>query len=383
MLVRKEQKMSPVATPQLTTRDLYTALDTYVRFGEDLFSSSMAVASGGFRRASHLVSQRLLGPWNTEELAAELFAEYRDTVTAMASVGPVAAANAARRLAKPSRATLNDFSVSIDGAAPIPHGHTYWIGGKPLLMPVRITDASEAWALWFVPAEAAQEKLGQRGDLLRVVDFGGGRTSLTLFAVEYRHTDLGRYLEMALGLCVVPRNDSAAPPGLTSITMAVNHDYTREAARAVWGIEKHLAPHMVVAYEEEDVRFRLAAGQRSCLSVLYPRLRSSRSIMVPMPLYSTVKDDEGRAVPLRATIQRKGEGEGMQVSGSVRLLLGDETAGGCCLGSEISGSNCFCRILRDLGVTERLPAANGWTEQMVGSLSAPDITPFNHSETSA
>jgi hypothetical protein len=374
--------MSPVATPQLTTRDLYRALDTYVRFGEDLFSSSAAVASGGFRRASHLVIQRLLGPWSMEELATALFTEYRDTVTAMASVGPVAAAHAASRLAKPPRETLSEFNIPIDGAAPISHGHTYSIDGKPLLMPARITDASEAWALWFVPVAAAQKTLGQRGDLLRVVDLGGGRTSLTLFGVDYRNTDLGRYLEISLGLCVVPRNDSAAPPGVTSIFMAVNHEYTQKAARAVWGIEKHLAPHMAVTYEEERVRFRLAAGQRSCLTVLYPRLQSSRSIMVPMPLYSTVEDDEGQTVPLHATIQRSGEGEGMQFSGSVLLRLGDETATGCCLGPEVAGSDCICRTLRDLGVAQRLPAANGWTEHMVGSLSAPDITPFNRSETS-
>jgi hypothetical protein len=374
--------MSPVATPQLTTRDLYRALDTYVRFGEDLFSNSVAVASGGFRRATQLVSHRLLGPWNMEELAAELFTAYRDTVTAMAGVAPIAAATAASRLAKPPTETLSELNISVDDA-PVSHGHTYWIGGKPLLMPARITDASEAWALWFVPVADAQEKLGQRGDLLSVVDFGGGRTPLTLFAVEYRNTDLGRYLEMALGLCVVPRNDNAAPPGLASITMAVNQDYTREAARAVWGIEKHLARHMAVAYEEECVRFQLAAGQRSCLSVLYPRLQSSRSTAVPMPLYSTVEDDEGRTVPLRATIQRSGEGEGMQISGSVRLRLGDETASGCCLGPEITGSNCICRTLRDLGVVGRLPAANGWTENMVGSLSGPDIMPFNRLETSA
>ena len=287
---RPGKHMPPVRTTRLTTGDVYRALDTYAHFGEELFGSSVAIASGGYRRAAHLVIRSLLGPWSTEELATELLGEYRDYVTAMATVAPVAAANAASRLARPSRETLSEFNVSIGGAAPVSHGRTYQIDGKPLLMPSRITDASEAWALWFVPAAAAQDTLGARGDLLRVVDLGGGRTSLTLFGIDHRNTDLGRYLEISVGLCVVPRNDPTAPPGVTSIAVAVNHEYTRDAAGEVWGIKKQLARHMAVSYGEERVGFRLATGERSLLSILYPRVRLSRSAMVPIPLYI----DQGR-----------------------------------------------------------------------------------------
>jgi len=164
--------------------------------------------------------------------------------------------------------------------------------------------------------------------------------------------------------------------------VVVTQEYTRRAALAVWGIEKQLAREMTIAYEEERVRFRLAAGEPPGLAVSFPRLRSSRSVTVPMPLYNTVEDHEGRTVPLRATILHSGEGEGMQFSGSVQLRLRDDTASGCCLGPNIVANDCICRTLRDLGVAERLPAANGWTEHMVGSFSAPDILPFTHSETS-
>lgn len=371
--------MSGVVTPQLTTRDLYGLLDTSIRFQEDLATDSVAITAGTCRRSAEIVAQSLLGPWGVDHLIGGLASEARDWAMSMATVAPMAAERAAENLVRPPRESLSEFNVPISGTAPVARGRVYDIDGKPLLMPARIADASEAWAMWFVPVAAAQARLGKRGEHLRVVDLGGGRTSLTLFAVEHRHSDLGSYLEMSLGLCVVPRNDVSAVPGVTSITVAVNAEFTRRATRIVWGIDKLMAPHMAATFAEEAVTFRLNTQRPSGLSATFPRLRMSRSTTISIPLYTVKEDSEGMPKPLQATILRRGDGEGTQISGNVGVTLG-ERDGGCCLGPDVTGPDCLCRTMRELGVAGRLPAANGWTDHMSGSFSAPHRPPFNHSE---
>ncbi|HEX5325876.1 MAG TPA: hypothetical protein VFW75_04340, partial [Acetobacteraceae bacterium] len=154
----------------------------------------------------------------------------------------------------------------------------------------------------------------------------------------------------------------------------------------IWGFHKDCFEALQVHYSEDTACFHTSRGEATDFSLTMPRFGTGRSFDVPLVIYSVRQPDPGDAIagPVRAVLDRSGSGEGMQVGGNVALRLGrkpgDDGHGGSCFCSK-PGIPCLCDELRRLGIDQRLPAANGWTERMTGRLEPPGplgLQPFGN-----
>jgi Acetoacetate decarboxylase (ADC) len=252
------------------------------------------------------------------------------------------------------------------GSAP-PLRKTRVIDGAPVVLPVRIIDASQAFAFYFVSAARAQKHLEERTQPFRVVDVGRGRTPVAIFGVDYRETDLGVYKEIGVGLFVRPRDHPSEMPGTLFASLTVNDKFNLIRASELWGYSKTLAPAMQLRYSSTSAHFAVDGDDSHALSITFPRFGSGRSTEIPCYTWGVGKDDAGVAAPFKTLISRSAIGEGMQFSGNVELQLGDGTQTRCvCKLGPFGKQACVCLMLRDLGLPKP-PAANTWSEHMWAS----------------
>jgi hypothetical protein len=238
------------------------------------------------------------------------------------------------------------------------------IDGVPTVLPVRIIDASQAFAFYFVSAHRAQQHLDAQGQPFRVLDIGGGRTPVAIFGVDYRETDLGAYKEIGVGLFVRPGEHPSETPGTLFVSLTVNDEFNLIRAPVLWGYNKTLARAMRLTYLREAAHFAVDGGDPQALSITFPRFGSGRSTEIPCYTWGLGRDDAGLTAPLKTLISRSATGEGIQVSGKVELRLGDGTQTRCvCRLGPVREQACVCLMLRDLGLP-RCPAANSWSEHM-------------------
>ena len=224
--------------------------------------------------------------------------------------------------------------------------------------------------MYVVPSGIAAEMLGESKDMLMPFELGGGRALVVVMGIDYRACDLGRYQEIALALIVTTKNDPAGIPGAIFVGIGVNGEFSRDAGKAVWGLEKVLREDLSVTYRADSVGFGLSSGHPETFWVSFPRFGTRRLHDIPMLIHSRRGHDDGHlAEPLQSLMSLSGHGSGTQVGGSVLIRLGSVDRGTCiCRGSI---EDCLCNRLRRLDVTGRLPIANGWTEHLSGIFEAP------------
>ena len=294
---------------------------------------------------------------------------YLNWLGELAAIAPSAAEKAAMEFAQGSQRDPESRSGGGD-TAPATVGDYFEVAGKPFAMPARVLDASQGWAMYFVPTEAANRALGTAGDILSAFDAGGGRTPLTIIGVDYRNSDFGVYPEFVVALTVTAKGDPAAQLFAHYLAIVVTQEFTAEAAKIVWGLEKIVAPGLTTGYAADHVRFGLSDGSFKALSIRFPRFGNGHSS--DMPTFSV--SQRGEAAERRtywAMTTKSGSGEGTQIGGSVLLELG-VPADGLCLCSD-GKSACLCETLRSFDIAESLPAANGWTERQTATFGAPRL----------
>ena len=116
--------------------------------------------------------------------------------------------------------------MQIEGAQPEEHGTLIQVGDNgdtPFIVPARVVDASQGWAAWFVSRDKVVALMNAGVKSHRVdeailedfepIDCGEGRSMVVLLGIDYRVSDFGRYHEIALAICVTPK-EAAAQPGV-------------------------------------------------------------------------------------------------------------------------------------------------------------------------
>jgi hypothetical protein len=347
----------------------------YLRFGEELWGRSWTIASGSLRRAAEQVERSSLGLQDSERLVRSLWDEYANFMLEMVTALPLAAETASSRVGsvRPmphERGLEGDWPLSASGATQEVPVQGSDGPSRPLALPVRFIDASQGWASYVVPSGTATEMLRESTDLFMPFDVGGGRALVVVMGIDYRACDLGRYQEIALALIVTTKDDPAGIPGAMFVGIGVNGEFSRDAGKAVWGLEKVFSEDLSVTYRAESVAFGLRSGHPETLSISFPRFGSRRFHDIPMLIHSRRSLGYGqRDEPLQSLMSLSGNGGGVQVGGSVSIHLGSIDRRACiCRGSL---EDCLCYRLRRLDVTDRLPAANGWTEHLSGIFEAP------------
>ena len=110
--------------------------------------------------------------------------------------------------------------------------------------------------------------------------------------MDYRNSDFGRYPELVLALTVTAKGDPAGQLFTHYLAIVVTQEFTKEAARVVWGLEKMVNPKLAVRYAADDARFGLSGGKGKALSIRFPRFGSGRSS--DLPTFSVSQRGEGR-----------------------------------------------------------------------------------------
>ena len=355
-----------------------------LRFGAEAYGQWWTITGRSLRREVKRLVQGAKASAPPSALLQGLANGYVNWLGELAAMAPLVAEKAAMEFAQAAHDDPQP-SVGNEGARPVTEGDYFEVAGKPFAMPARVLDASQGWSMFFVSTKAANHSLGAASDYFSAFDVGGGRTPLMIMGVDYRNGDFGVYPEFVVALTVTAKGDPAGQPFVYYLAIVVTQEFTKEAARTVWGLEKIVAPKLTASYAADSVRFGLPNGSGKALSIRFPRFGDGHSFDVPtfsVSLRSSPMAGEGarhrnkRLVdPERRTYwamtTKSGSGEGTQIGGSVLLELGTPS-GGLCLCSH-GKSACLCDTLRTFDIAERLPAANGWTERQTAVFGPPRL----------
>ncbi len=333
----------------------------YTAFGAGLWRSVWDINRHYAGRATRYAMQAAFDQSpRVEALSRDLAFGTASYAGEIASVLPVGLDALSRRLDVNARERREPPPPSFDSQPPSPRTHA--VEGVPVVFPVRIVDASQGFAIYFVDAARLQRHLDERGDPFMAVDLGSGRTPLSIMGVDYRQTDLGVYFEIGVCALVRPRGLPTENPGSLFLSLTVSDPFNVCRARELWGYSKTLAPDLAFTYDRHMVHVAIDRRDSTALSISLPRFGTARSRSIPRYTWG-VRD----GTPCKMVITRSGSGEGMQIGGNVALTLGDGTQERCVcrLGrAEWTRQACVCLLLRDLGLPRQVAAANTWSESM-------------------
>ena len=342
-----------------------------LRFGAEAYGQWWTITCRSLRRETERLVKGAKASAPSSTLLQGLASGYVNWLGELAAMMPSVAEKAAMEFAQAAHGDPEPC-VGNEGAGPATEGDYFEVAGKPFAMPARVLDASQGWAMFFVSTNAANSALGTARDYLSAFDAGDGRTPLTIMGVDYRNSDFGVYPEIAIALTVTAKGDPAGQFFVYYLAIVVTQDFTREAARVLWGLEKIVAPKLMASYAADAVRFGLPERGGKALSIRFPRFGDAHSSDIPtFSISQRCSPKAPKPQTYWAMMTKSGSGEGTQIGGSVLLELGTP-ADGLCLCSD-GKSACLCDTLRTFDIAERLPAANGWTERQTAEFGPPRL----------
>jgi hypothetical protein len=343
-----------------------------LRFGAEAYGQWWTIASRSWGYEVDRLVRGAMASVPPEALLRSMVSGYVNCLGELAAIAPSVAEKAAMELTRRSDASPELYISDVD-AGPELDGEIFEVDGKPFAMPARVLDASQGWAMFFVDTKAANRSLGAARDILSAFDAGGGRTPLMIVGVDYRNSDFGVYPEFVVALTVTVKDDPAKQLFTYYLAIVVTQEFTKEAARIVWGLEKIVSPKLAVGYAADNVLFGVPNAKGKALSIRFQRFGDARSSDLP-----TFSISQRGAGPERRTYwamtTKSGSGEGTQIGGSVILELG-VPGDGLCLCAD-GKSVCVCDMLRGFDIADRLPAANGWTERQTAVYGPPRLLDF-------
>jgi hypothetical protein len=320
--------------------------------GMDCWSRSWEIVARYFKQASVNALGAGVGSSNVSgDILQSFTREYRNYLMEMAMVPWLAAERFGTDLGE------------VDHAASRPRESTWSIQNKPVMLPVRIRDASQGVAIYAVSASLIQKTLDEKHEPFRALELGRGRTPLVIFIMHYQEGDLGTHDELGIAFFVTPKHDPTAMPGVYLRAAPVNETFTYHAGREIWGYRKSVMKGLTFAYEGKRACCILREGGHELLTITLPRGGSSSSTAIPIHTYTLIDH-----IPHRTIFMRSGRGEYIQAGGRhVELTLGAEKD----LGSDDDNLGHTLRLLRTLGLPQKSPFLHAWTEQMSGEFGIP------------
>jgi hypothetical protein len=238
-------------------------------------------------------------------------------------------------------------------------GKVYRVAGARVLLPARVHDASQGFALYTAPKETVQDLLDlHQPRRLQAWEVGSGTTPVAIFVVDYRDSDLGTYRELGIACFAAPKNSPLAV-GMHILELPVTDQFSCEAGRDIWGYPKTLY-YLDFTYRDgglTSVLSKRGPPAQELFTLTLPRGGTGSSRGVPIYNY-TVK----RGVHHRTVFTRSGQGEGIQRGGrAVRLEVHTNVA------------DPVLNTLQYLGLPGRTPLFSSWTERMSGEFGAPSV----------
>ncbi|SCL24506.1 acetoacetate decarboxylase family protein [Micromonospora inyonensis] len=212
------------------------------------------------------------------------------------------------------------------------------VDGIPFRMPVATGSSPSLTALFRADADAVRKLLpGRELRPLRI----GRHALLLVTVVDYQDTDIGRYIELCVG---VPCRRGLTGLGVYIHDLPVSTEISVKGGLGIWGMPKRRAS-LDFLVDADTVSSQYDLDGRMVL-----RIDAPRPARTPLPVrFRTVGYGSFRGLLVRSRIRLAGR-VGLRRGG--RLTLGDHPR---------------ARVLRDLGVGSR-PLVTAFLPAMVGVL---------------
>jgi hypothetical protein len=323
-----------------------------INAGMDCWSRAWEIVSSHLKQANvNTLGAGAGSPYVSSDIFQSFTRAYRNYVMEMAVVPWLAAERFGAELGEADYAA----SRSREGA--------WFIQNKPVMLPVRIRDASQGVVIYSVSASLIQKTLDEKYEPFRALELGRGQTPLVIFIMHYREGDLGTHDELGIAFLVTPKHDPSAMPGVYLRAAPVNEAFTYHAGREIWGYRKTVMKGLTFEYAGKSACCILRAGGHELLTITLPRSGSSSSTAIPIHTYTLIDH-----IPHRTIFMRSGRGEYIQAGGrQVELTLGAEKY----LDSDDDDLGHTLGLLRTLGLPQRSPLLHAWTEHMSGEFGIP------------
>jgi hypothetical protein len=225
----------------------------------------------------------------------------------------------------------------------------YTIQGRTVSLPVEVRRASNASAIWMVPAARVAELLPD--EAFQPLDVGGGQTQLILGLIDYQDNDLGDYREVAVIFFVHPRGSGPEQAGSYIWRLPVDQSFTCEAGCTIWGFPKSVE-RIDYEYAPDRVTGTLSMDGRRVFTLSLPRGGEPSADAATSGYTYTHLHGAPHRTPMTT-----GGGAVLNPSGPPATLeLGDH---------EIAGA------LRSLGLPKP-PVVVTWVPHMTGSFGAAE-----------
>jgi hypothetical protein len=226
---------------------------------------------------------------------------------------------------------------------------TYTIQGRTVTLPVEVRKASNASAMYAVPADALQALIP--GEDYDVLDLGDGQAQLILGLIDYQDNDLGDYNEVAVIAFVRPRGEPEAEAGSFILHLPVDQSFTCEAGCTIWGFPKSVEK-IDYTYGDDGVRGRLEMDGQHVFTLSLPRSGEPDDASASAGVGYTYIEGVAHRTPMST-----GGGAVLNPAGRApELELGEHP---------------IAEALRSLGLP-KVPLLTTWTPHLYGSFGTPE-----------
>ncbi|MGR8918859.1 MAG: acetoacetate decarboxylase family protein [Gammaproteobacteria bacterium] len=230
--------------------------------------------------------------------------------------------------------------------------------GSPVLLPVRVRNASQFRMVFAVDKTDAQAVLNDRGLPFTAIDCGRDETALVLFGIKYKDGDLGTYDELGVALYVTRNARPCAAPGMYILDLPVNRDFARAAGK-IWGLPK-TTEDLSFNIEGKQAVFKFARRNSpdTLLTLQMPRAGGSSSMAMPVDVY-TMKN----GTPHHFIMLGTGSGQFNQAGGEdILVTLGSE---------QFHVNDPLWKFLDNCGIAGDPPIHYQWSENVTIEIGAP------------
>lgn len=201
--------------------------------------------------------------------------------------------------------------------------------GIPFTLPVDSVDCPVLLAGFTVDAAAASSLLP--GEELHLVRLPGGRGLLLVTVIDYRTTDIGRYVEFSIALACT--HGHKPKPLLPTVAfqrwsrvgqyvwdLPVSSLVSVKGGKGIWGMPKHQA-NLDFRVDDREMSSQYDLDGRLCMRITVAR---SKGPKIRLSSFPAVNYCQFRGLLMKSTIYFSGEVEiGVGPSAKAQLLLGD------------------------------------------------------------
>jgi acetoacetate decarboxylase len=223
------------------------------------------------------------------------------------------------------------------------------VDGIPFVLPVNSSDTPALIAAFTIDADRAAELLP--GNELHPVRLPGGRGLLIITVIDYKTTDIGRYIEYSIAIaCMHGQRPLPLPLALLLgrvgqfvVDLPVSSEVSEKGGKGIWGMPKHKA---YLEFEEGE---KNVASRYHLDGALAVGIEVKRPWLCRIPLAAAATNYcQFRGMLMKSTVHFSGRiGVNLPFTRSARLTISDHPRVAPLRTLDVSEKPLFAAVLAD------------------------------------